>query len=138
MEEKIDEQLIRTFKLHFPTLVDDVVKYTFDNVLEELIFVLSDGSVWCYEDIDNSIHRLPNNLNNMSDSEYKSEFGRRMKKLMFRRHITQEELTKKTGITQCMISRYVNGISIPTFINVDKIARALNCSVDDLRHIRKE
>lgn len=135
MDRNIDEQMIRNFELYFPTLAEDVTEYFYDHTLGELIFILRDGVTWCYEDTDNSIHRLPNSCNDMTDDEYKSEFGRRLKKLMFRKHITQKELTERTGITQCMISRYINGRSIPTFINVDKIARALDCSVDDLRYI---
>lgn len=130
-----NKQLIANFELCFPTLAKKVIEYTYDPSLNELIILLRDGEVWSYEDTDNSIHHLPNDCNNMSDDEYKCEFGRRLKKMMRRKHISQDELTERTGITQCMISRYMNGRSIPTFINVDKIARALNCSVDDLRYI---
>ena len=46
----------------------------------------------------------------------------------------QKDLSKKTGISETMISRYMNGLSNPGFFVVDKIARALDCSMDDLRY----
>lgn len=135
MDRNVDEQVVKNFELYYPLLAEDVVKYLYDHVFGELIFILRDGATWVYEDVDNSIYRLPDDWNNMTDTEFKTEFGRRLKKLMFKKHILQDELAERTGMSQQQISSYICGKTIPTFINVDKIARALDCSVDDLRCI---
>jgi transcriptional regulator with XRE-family HTH domain len=48
--------------------------------------------------------------------------------------ISQCELSERTGITQPSISDYMNGKKLPSFYTVDKIAKALGCSVDAFRY----
>lgn len=46
--------------------------------------------------------------------------------------MTQNELFEKTGIDVTTISAYENNRKIPNIITAWKIAKALNCQVDDL------
>lgn len=121
---------IHRFKLYYPHLANHVHKFCYDPDLDELIFVSDDNSLWCYDDADNTVHCISDNYNDISDDKYKKEFGRRLQKIMLKKRITQDSLTEKTGISQCRISNYINGISVPSFINAVKIADALNYSVD--------
>lgn len=43
---------------------------------------------------------------------------------------SQVELAKETGILQPHISKYLNGILIPTYRNAKKLSLALNMDVD--------
>lgn len=125
---------VQRFKLHYPLLANHVHEFCYDPDLDELIFIVNnDESLWCYEDVNNAVHCISNNCKNVSDDEYRKEFGRRLKKIMLKEQVTQDELTEKTGITQCMISKYINGISVPSFTNAVKIANALHYSVDIFR-----
>lgn len=124
---------IQRFKLHYPLTASNVHEFYYDSDLDELIFISDDNSLWCYEDVNNTVHCISDNYKNISDDEYKKEFGRRLQKIMLKKRITQDDLTEKTGISQCTISKYVNGISVPSFINAVKIADALHYSVDIFR-----
>lgn len=121
---------IQRFKLYYPHLANNVHKFCYDPDLDELIFISDDNSLWCYEDKNNTIHCISDNYKDISDDKYKKEFGRRLQKIMLKKRITQDALTEKTGISQCRISNYINGISVPSFINAIKIADALHYSVD--------
>lgn len=57
----------------------------------------------------------------------------RLQPLRKERHITQEGLATMTGIHRVTIARYESGAVVPTFENAEKIADALNVSIDDLR-----
>lgn len=50
---------------------------------------------------------------------------------MGRQGIGQEQLADMVGTSQTMISRYVGGGVIPSAIVLRKIAKALDCSMDD-------
>lgn len=125
---------IRNFELHFPQIAKSIVAYT-NNGFGELLIKLEDGSSILYDDIDHTIRQLPSNPNKLTKNECAIEFGIRLQKLMNRKHITQCELSECTGIAQPVISNYANGLTLPTFYNIDKIAKALNCSMDEFRYI---
>ena len=46
-------------------------------------------------------------------------------------NLTQEQLAESVDKSPVMISRYINGDSIPSVIVARKIAKALGCSLDD-------
>lgn len=121
------------FHQRFPFLNKDVCKWTHTDDYEILV-ELRDGSSLLYDDIDGTIRKLPNDRNSMSESECKKEFGMRLRRLMMLRNITQEELSELTGIQRPAISNYMTGRTSPSFYNADKIAKALGCSMDELRY----
>ena len=121
------------FHQRFPFLNKDVCKWTHTDDYEILV-ELRDGSSLLYDDIDGTIRKLPNDCNSMSESECKKEFGMRLRRLMMLRNITQEELSELTGIQRPAISNYMTGRTSPSFYNADKIAKALGCSMDELRY----
>lgn len=56
----------------------------------------------------------------------------RLKVLLFERHITQNELAKKVGMTNSQISLFITGRMIPWDHEKKAIADALQTSVADL------
>ena len=58
--------------------------------------------------------------------------GNRIKDLLEVRKMTQKELSKKVGISEQSMSRYINNKRIPDVILCDKIARILGVTVDFL------
>ena len=125
--------IIDNFKMYFPSLSEDVVKYRIYNDYE-LVVEFADGDVWVFDDYVHNLRKLPSNPNDISKEECMTEFGTRLTRLMLLRCMTQEELSEKTGIAQPTLSSYINGRNIPSFYKVDKIARALKCSIDQLRY----
>ena len=71
------------------------------------------------------------NVNEITEEQEKREFAYRLRSIMRHRGIIQEDLADMTGTSQVMISRYVSGESIPSAIKLNKIAKALRCSMDD-------
>lgn len=72
-----------------------------------------------------------NDINELTEEQEKKEFAYRLRSLMGRNEITQEELADIINTSQVMISRYVRGENIPSAIVLRKMAKALNCSMDD-------
>ena len=124
--------VVERFKLYFPFLADEVAKY---DVIDYygLTAELLDGSYIEYDDFTCTFRTLPQNRNNLTEQECKREFAVRLRSRMRREHISQTELSSMTGIAQSAISTYITGTSMPSFYNIDKIAKALNCSVDEFR-----
>lgn len=71
------------------------------------------------------------NINELTEEQERKEFAYRLRSLMGRKWITQEQLAETVGLTQAMISRYVRGEAIPSAIVLRKISKALDCSMDD-------
>ena len=72
-----------------------------------------------------------NSINDITEEQEKKEFSHKLRSLMNRKNITQDELAEKTNTSQVMISRYITGRCIPSVIVLRKIAKVLNCSMDD-------
>ena len=60
------------------------------------------------------------------------EIGQAIKALRQKQELSQIELACRMGATQRMISSWERNDSRPTNINEKKIAKALNCSVEDI------
>lgn len=128
---KIEETRMRNLELIFPWAVRDAKDIT--HLDTDTLITMGDGTKLIYDDIAQTIRRLPENSNEMSDHQISHEFGVRLRKIMTRRNINQSELANRIGVTQGMVSRYINGYSAPSFRTVDRMAKALGCSVEELR-----
>ena len=62
----------------------------------------------------------------------KQEFGRRLYNLMIEKKLNQSALARLAGLGRDSISQYVRGRSVPTPINLQKLAGALNLDPDVL------
>jgi transcriptional regulator with XRE-family HTH domain len=49
--------------------------------------------------------------------------------------MSQKDLSDSTGLSEVILSRYLNGRSAPGLQAIYKIAKALNCSADELIYI---
>ena len=67
----------------------------------------------------------------MSELELLDLFSRNLKRMMKEDHMKEEYLADEIGISRSMVSRYVNGQSMPSFLIVVKIADVLFCSLDE-------
>lgn len=99
----------------------------------DLLIIFKDGRKIVYDRFTD-YHRdvFYDDINNLTDEQEIKEFANRLRIMMKRKLIVQEELADSIGVTPVMISRYINGQSIPDVLKVRKIAKVLNCSMDDL------
>lgn len=129
MGERLIQNLKRTYNFLYENMESYEVVTDFDVYLK-----MKDSSIVLYDDFDRSFRTLPADKNDMTEEQCKLEFAYRLYRIMQRKHITQQELANRTGITQQQISSYITGKRLPSFYNIDKIAKALDCSVDELRY----
>lgn len=122
---------VRNISLLYPHIVDQAVEF-YAGIEAEVIIVLRNGDRYSFDEYEGVIRKLPE-VNEMTEEQCLYEFSFRLRRLMYRRGITQEILSERTGISRTLISRYMNGKSCPSFYKVDKIAKAIGCSVEDLR-----
>lgn len=130
---RVDQKLINRLDRYYPTIVRDAVEYIQVGPME-LIVITSNGSRILYDDMDQTFRVLPQNSDNMTEQECRHEFAVRLRRLMFREGISQKDLSDMTGISEVTLSNYINGKRTPNFFNVDKISKALGCSIDSLRY----
>ena len=60
----------------------------------------------------------------------KNFFTEQLKRIMFERKLTQEELGKKLGVNRQQISRWLTTDRNPSLVSIKKLAKALNVSVN--------
>lgn len=70
----------------------------------------------------------------MTDQEWKIEFSRRLRVRMRNADIRQKKLCELTDISQPSVSKYMKGKQIPRIDDLHKIAKALDCTTDELIH----
>ena len=127
------KQLFRNAHFYFPLFCDDAVD-VYENSPFELILVMADGTRYSYYDYDNTIRKLPKGPE-LTEEEYREEFGIRLSDILYRRRISQDELSKMAGISRASINHYINGTTSPSFFNADRIARALHMSLDAFTYV---
>ena len=70
-------------------------------------------------------------MTELTVEQEKLEFAYKLRSLMSRNHITQEEMANRANTSQTMISHYMTGRSIPNAVTLNKIAKVIGCSMDD-------
>lgn len=102
----------------------------------DLLIELQNGDKFIFDSFRNIIFFDLYKNDELTEDEEKREFTKNLKKLLDRKHMTQEELAHNLGVSQVTISNYINGKRIPDSITLKKIARALGCSTDDFFYKR--
>ena len=128
----MDDYVYDEFSFNFPSVAKQVLHYYHISDIE-LIIKLENGEVLSYENINKSLRILPDS-NSLTEEECRREFSIRLKLMMAVRGMNQTALSEATGIRQHLISDYTKGKRTPGFYNLDKMAKALDCSIDELRY----
>lgn len=98
----------------------------------DLLIVFTNGRKVIYDRFNNCYQNIfYKDVNEITEEQEKKEFAYKLRSLMNRKWVTQEQLAEDIGTSQVMISRYVRGEVMPSVLIVRKIAKALNCSIDD-------
>lgn len=104
----------------------------------EILVRLKDGSKVYYDYLTKYTRRVRYNKfhtdgePDLSEEEWRAEFGRRLRKRVEEQHITQKELSERTDISEAMLAKYRNGKSTPSTYVITKLARALECTTAEL------
>ena len=116
----MNEYLYENFKLYFPSIEKGCISWE-QTDLFELEIHNKDGSIDIYNDMN---HSLGPKIDTSTDTGWRKEFAMK--------GITQDNLSKLTGIGQPLLSLYTQGKSLPSAQKVSAIAKAIGCSVNDL------
>lgn len=68
----------------------------------------------------------------MSEVEWMKEFGNRLKEILEDAWTSQSELAEFTGISRSTISKYVNGLQMPSGKAIVQICYVLDCTMNEL------
>lgn len=75
----------------------------------------------------------------MTEQKWREEFGKRLLRLKYQAgKMSGRKLAEVSGISDDAISRYINGTRTPSAYNLVRLAKALNCSLDELLPIDKD
>lgn len=128
------DYMIANCEAFYPFLLDDAIM-TADIGHDELLIETRDGDRYIYDDLDKTFRKVSKDSNDVTEEEFRREFGYRLQTIMFRRGLTQDELSERSGVSRASISSYMRGKSSPTFYTLRKLARAMGCSIEDFSYI---
>lgn len=127
---EISEYDLEIFKKEYPKLFNDCIRF-YDHGCHGIIGELGNGELWLFNFYDCTVRKLPEDPDNMTKEESKVEFGYRLRAWLRRKGKNQKWLAEETGIDPHLISEYVNGKTTPNVYNADRMAKALDCFIDD-------
>jgi plasmid maintenance system antidote protein VapI len=130
-EKMILEYAQRALSMHYPSIHEQAVECKMVCAFEMAVR-LSDDSVVVFNTSDKTIRNMAAKYDAMTEDEYRTELGHRIHSRMMIKCLSQKDLAERTGITQQLLSRYINGKTLPSFYTVARIARGLGCSVTEL------
>lgn len=128
---EVNEYMLQNYIAYFHPNFDEIEDIREINKCE-LLIIKTDGTRYIFNDVMSSIRRLPSDPDDMTDEQVAFEFMQRFRSMRILRAYNISDLHELTGISMPTLSRYDNGETTPTVINLRKLAKALKCSPSDL------
>lgn len=98
----------------------------------ELVVETIDGERFLYDDLTQSVYTLASIDEVQTEEKFCRQFGRTLRRELLHKGMTQGDLAEATGLSQGLVSYYIQGKRSPSFYNIKKIADVLGCSIDYL------
>ena len=124
---------LKAFQSNYPDLYKSIKRaqqYQLD-----LELILSDDRLLIYDLELNTVVYKAVRYYNMTDEEIRRFFARRFEMILWWSGYRQTDLAEAVGCTQQQISQYVRGDTMPSILNLIKIADVFGCSLDDFRFV---
>lgn len=134
-ESNLMDEYMHQVYLYFPDLLGEVV-HAREYVQFMLLLDTNTEYDYFYNITNNVLIPIPKDDKNLDKESFRRIFGVLLRRALECSGLTQEELSEKTGIPQPNISDYLYGKHFPSFYQIDKMAKAMNCSVEDLRYVK--
>ena len=122
--------LIKQFKLYFPKIAANANKYYCGSSFDLIVF-LENGDRVLYDNFRKTIKNMPKEDEEIDEAECRNSFGDMLQNILDRKGISRYKLSELTGFDPARISNYVNGKATPNLYSLYKLAKALDCSIDD-------
>ena len=126
----VNDILLNDFLFHTNTDIEII-----DNVkqLDKCTLLITiDNEKYIYDIFAKGTRRIGYDSNNITDEEMMLDFMHRFNSLRKRNGYTILDVSQITTIPTSTLSRYANGETTPSVINLRKIAKALRCKITDL------
>ena len=125
------ELILEQFRLYYPSLYEQGVDW-WKSGPYHITVLLNDNSRVEFDSSENTI-RWMTKIDRSTDNDIlRKEIGRNIRKFIVNKNMRQQDVADKAGITQAMLSRYINGTSMPGIDKLHNLAAVLGCHVDDL------
>lgn len=101
----------------------------------EYMFYINDGRRVRFDAVEHTMSyiKYKDNLTYEElDTIWINEFSRKLKKKLKLNRFTQKDFANEIGVTERTIHNYINGKSIPDYLILRRIARILDCTIEDL------
>ena len=133
MQGRIYNDTFDKFEQYYPSIAKNIVDW-YPSGRNTIIVVLNDNSKMEYHNVLKSIRNIPNIIDRdeFTEDNYQRDFSYNLMNKMVDAGFDQTLLSEKTGISQVSISKYLHRKALPSIYNCEKIARALNCSINEL------
>lgn len=131
------EIMLEQFRMYFPDLYDQGVDWWKSGPYHITILLNGDDRVE-FDSSENTIRWLPKIDRSVNNEILRKEIGRNIRKFIIYRGLRQQDVSEKMGITDAMLSRYINGTSLPGIDKLYNLASVLECRVDDLLGVSYE
>lgn len=123
--------ILEQFRLYFPNLYEQGIDW-WKSGPYHITVLLDDNSRVEFDSSDNTI-RWVSVIDRSTDNDiFRKEIGRNIRKFIVYRGMRQQDVAEQAGITEAMLSRYINGTSMPGLDKIHNIASVLGCHIDDL------
>lgn len=126
--------MFEEFMDNYPRMASNAIDW-YPSGKSEIIIVMSDRSKVVYNGNTQRfsfIRCTDGEYENLTEEEWRRKFAAKLYEYMTYNCMTQKELAELLNVSQMTISKYLNAIATPTSYNLDRIARALNCSISEL------
>ena len=125
------ELILDQFRMYYPSLYDQGVDW-WKSGPYHITVLLNDNSRVEFDSSENTIRWVSKIDHSVDNDILRKEIGRNIRKFIVYKGMNQQDVAERTGITQAMLSRYINGTSMPGIDKLHNIASVLDCHVDDL------
>lgn len=123
--------ILEQFRMYFPDLYEQTVDW-WKSGPYHITVLLKDNSRVEFDSSDNTIRWIPKIDHTVDNDILRKEIGRNIRKFIVYRGVLQQDVAEKIGVTEAMLSRYINGTSMPGIDKLHNIAAVLGCQISDL------
>lgn len=127
----MDQYTLDCIKHIDPFIEEDDIAETYMINEFDLFVKFKDGRKYIYDTYHKYFSGFYPENHELTDEEWSRSFKTRLRKIMSRNKITQDELSERLDLSRRTINRYVNGETIPDALTLKKISLALGCPLDE-------
>ena len=130
------ELILEQFRMYFPNLYERGVDWWKSGPYHITVLLNDDNRVE-FDSSDNTIRWVSRIDRTVDNDILRKEIGRNIRKFIVYRGLRQQDVAEQAVITEAMLSRYINGTSMPGVDKLHNLASVLNCTIDDLIGVEK-